>query len=171
MAKNPKVEKQSARPPERRFRPVMIGECTSGIGDRAIRKRGFAEPRIVAEWERIVGADLGRLCRPVRLAERSGALVIKAGDGATAMRLQHMTIQIVERVNAYFGFRAVGRIQILQGVLPKTRSRPPRRAAPKPVSADAAARIDEVTDDIGDDALKAALRRLGRAIASDPAKS
>jgi hypothetical protein len=171
MAKNPKVEKQSARPVERRNRFVALGDCASGIGDRAIRKRGFAEPRIVAEWERIVGPDLAKLTRPARLAERTGALVIKVGDGATAMRLQHMTIQITERVNSYFGFRAVNRVQILQGVIPKPRRAPPPKAVPRALSEAETAEIDQATDAVPDDALKSALRRLGRAIVAERTKT
>lgn len=170
MAKAKNVETQSE--PGRRFRPVAIGECAAGIGDRAIRKRGFAEPRIIAEWERIVGPDLARTSRPVKLTERSGALTIKVGDGATAMRLTHMTIQITERVNAYFGYRAISRISVLQGVLPRTRASHRReKLAPKPIPEAVANEIDMVTNAVPDDKLKDALRRLGRAIAADPTKT
>lgn len=171
MAKNPKVETQSARPPERRNRFVALGDCASGIGDRAIRKRGFAEPRIVAEWERIVGPDLAKLTRPARLAERTGTLVIKVGDGSSAMRLQHMTIQITDRVNTYFGFRAVNRIQILQGVIPKPRKAPAPKPRLRTLSDAETAEIDAATEAVPDDALKSALRRLGRAIVAERTKT
>ena len=40
------------------------------------------------------------------------ALVI-ACEGAAALRLQHETGEIIERVNAFLGFGAIGRLELL----------------------------------------------------------
>ena len=60
----------------------------------------------------------------------AGTLFIRA-DGPRAIFVQHELPQIVERVNAFFGYRAVAQARIVQGPVG---SRAPQ--APKPAAVD-----------------------------------
>ena len=80
-------------------------------------------------------------------------------EGPAALEIQHLSAVILERVNRFFGWQAIGRIAIRQA--PLRRREPPR--APK-INDAAAAQIAEALPDIQDDNLRQALGRLGSAI-------
>ncbi len=50
-------------------------------------------------------------------------------EGPRAIEVQHRVGQILERVNLYFGYRAITEMRILQAPVAKTAPRP---ASPKP---------------------------------------
>jgi len=82
--------------------------------------------------------------------------------GAAALEVQHMTGQIVERVNAYFGHRQIDDIRLMQGAI--ARPAAPRPAAEPP--AEEVARMGSKVAGVGDSDLRAALARLGARIAT-----
>ena len=87
---------------------------------------------------------------------------MRAG-GPLALELQHLEPLVIERINRYFGYRAVAKLSFVQA--PATR--PPRRATnappPEPAGPDAA-RLAASLGGIEDEALRAALAGLGRAV-------
>jgi len=131
----------------------------------ALARRGFAAARVIADWPEIVGAALAETSLPERLVRSRGTdsatLVVRVRPAA-ALELQHWMPQVIERLNGYFGFRAVGRIRLVQGpVAPRRRrARPP---APVP-SPEAAAAVEKRLAPLADSPLHDALLRLGRAI-------
>jgi hypothetical protein len=78
-------------------------------------------------------------------------------EGPRAIEVQHRSGQILERVNAYFGYRAVAELRILQA--PVTRKSPQSTAPAPPVDPGALPPDAEIKD--GN--LRAALLRLGSA--------
>jgi hypothetical protein len=76
-------------------------------------KRGFAEVRVLTDWDAILGESLARSCRPVKVTHHRGAdlgatLVVLA-EGARAPEVEMLAPRIVERVNGYYGYRAISR--------------------------------------------------------------
>lgn len=131
----------------------------------ALGKRGFAEGGIVADWPEIVGPDLAVLSLPERLAfphgaRREGTLHVRVA-GALALELQHLEPVVIERINGYFGYRAVARLKIRQGPIPRSRRQP---VTPPPADPAAAREIDRAVADVSDPALRAALAGFGRAL-------
>ena len=134
----------------------------------ALRKRGLAEARIVTDWRDIVGPFLADATSPDGIkrggaagkSEGPGTLTVRVA-GPVAIEVQHLAPQIIERVNAYFGYTAVDRLRIVQA--PPVARKPRRRPRPEP---DAATRraVDEQVSGVEDDELRAALARLGVAI-------
>jgi hypothetical protein len=109
-----------------------------------------------------------------------GTLTLKV-QSSQATRLQHLEPQLIERINGYFGYRAIARLRLLHGAAPASgepdaRPEAPAQApaphpAPHPAAHPAAhpaphpAPHGEQTDEpIADPALRAALARLGRAV-------
>jgi hypothetical protein len=124
---------------------------------------------LLQSWDEIVGEQLGRLSRPDKIAwpRRANeddpfqpATLIVACEGAAAIRLQHMTSEIVQRVNAFLGFGAIAKVRLVQKqVAPSEKDRrPPLR----PLKADEKTRVEGLVAGIDHDGLKAALERLGR---------
>ena len=171
------TDKDTARGPTARGRQSAKGKKRTGsmrpatvsvtsVGRTIFRKRGLAQGRIVADWPEIVGRSLADCSIPEKLstprgANENGTLRIRV-DGPMAVELQHLTPQIIERINGYFGYRAVERLTIVRGPLPVT----PRRRRPKPVTIDDASQadIDARIAGVEDDDLRAALASLGRTI-------
>jgi hypothetical protein len=131
----------------------------------ALAKRGFAAARVIADWPEIVGAELAESSIPERLVRARGAdsatLVVRVSPGA-ALELQHTIPQVVERVNGYFGFRAVDRLRLIQGpVAPRVRRAPP---VPATLSPAAEAALETILAPLANSPLHDSLARLGRAV-------
>ena len=96
-----------------------LGRVIGRITDPALRKRGFVHTGVVNRWDAIVGAELSRASAPRRISwptrqAEPGVLHVRV-ESARATEIQHMTPLIVERVNAYFGYRAIGAVRLTQG--------------------------------------------------------
>ena len=83
--------------------------------------------------------------------------------GAAALEIQHVTPQILERINAYFGRRVVRQLRLLQMPLPVAAEPPPCPVRPlDPAEEEALVRDVHV---IASDPLRTALLALGRTVA------
>jgi hypothetical protein len=80
-------------------------------------------------------------------------------EGPTAVEIQHLSGVILERVNRFFGWQAVGGLRLRQAPLRRDQRRPHPPADPE-----AAARIAANLPEIRDEGLRNALARLGAAI-------
>jgi hypothetical protein len=143
-----------------------VARLLGGILDPAARRRGFAQASLLADWATIAGPSLARRCQPLRVdyppGRRTGGTLLLQVGGSAALEIQHAAPQLVERVNAYFGHRAVRQLRLLQMPFVVTAPAPPpqpRTLAPAEEAA-LAARVGA----IGDDALRTALLALGRTV-------
>ena len=83
---------------------------------------------------------------------RAGATLFLRVEGPRALEIEYKRAQIAERINAYFGYRAVADVRVVQAPLPKPK--PPRAAK---ITADDTVPLPTVADD----GLRAALEKLG----------
>lgn len=145
---------------------TRIAAAAPGLGDKALRRRGFTESRIVSDWPAIVGEVLAADTAPEKLVfprgtTGGGTLHLRVA-GAAALEVQHQIPVIIERINTVFGYGAIARIALMQGPLPKRResTRPKlRRLAPQEESA-----IHESVAEVGRSDLRQALEDLGKAV-------
>ena len=117
----------------------MIGTLTERVAKPALGKRGFASGEILARWSTIVGSDLATFAVPLEVkfprGKNAGAmLLLRISSGAAATMLQLKTPLILERVNGFFGYKAIDKIQAVQGPLPRAKKAPEplKTAANKP---------------------------------------
>lgn len=130
--------------------PRAISRSLAKLTRPVLEKRGSAFAALVAGWPEIVGARLADDTALDRLVQPRGG-----GPGvlhlrvtpALALELQHVAPQLLERINAFLGHRAVERLALIQRPMA---IRPPRRGAPdRPdparlrAAASAAAAIDD----------------------------
>lgn len=155
-------------PTRRRAQLQPLSKSVSGLTRRALDKRGFVDASIVNEWPKIAGELIGKHSLPDRIVfsrDRSqpGTLHLVLDNGALSTEVIHFEPILLERINRYFGFRAVGKIKIHHGPLPikKAVSRPPL----PPISADRRQAIVDDLTAVADDELKDALERLGNHVA------
>jgi len=157
-----------ANPSSRAARAQTLGRAVQRLTRGALDKRGFVDAAIVTEWPAIAGELIGRHSLPERIIfprdrSQAGILHLKLGLGALATEIQHFEPVLLERINRYFGFRAVGSIKIIHGPLPPEVTRPVRELPP--IDEDIRARIQQGLEDVGDEELKQALDRLGSSVA------
>ena len=144
-----------------------VGSYVPKLTRKAFEKYGFSAATLVTDWAQIVGADIAAKCRPERLRwqkikddstgydkSRPAATLILTTDPASALDIQYSVQQILERINSYFGYRAVAEIRIVQSVASKAPQTPISRAVARESSP-----LPELAS-IPDDGLRAALCRL-----------
>ena len=160
------AKKTAAGSDERRRTGMRsVAAPISRVARPALKRRGLAGGRIVAEWPTIVGAMLAACSCPERLSQPRnggpGTLKIRV-DGPLAIELQHLEPVIIERINGYFGYRAVERLSMVRGPLP-SRTDAAAAVEPEPVADRAvAAQAAQNAAGIEDEALREALESLGR---------
>jgi hypothetical protein len=155
-----------------RYTQPPIGARVAALTRDLFRKRGFAEGHILAHWPDIAGDVIAeysapeRLVFPRRIREGrgpSGAATLEIRvDGPIALEIRHLEPQIIERINAYYGYSAVARLKLTQGPLP-----PRPRARRRPIRPLAATEREALVDQlqpIAEPDLKDALTRLGERI-------
>ena len=110
------------------YGPRPVAALVPGITRAAFKKRSPAGAQVLADWAGIVGPELAAVTVPRRLT--AGTLTL-ACSGPTAMELQHLSGQVIERVNGHLGRILVERLRFVQDPSPPAVAvrPPPRRAA------------------------------------------
>ena len=141
-----------------------IGELMPEIGRTAFRKFGFIQSSVVTRWAEIVGERHARVCMPEAIrfppGEKTDGILDLVVVPAHAPFISHVTPEIIERVNRFFGYKAVARVKLRQGeVKPPAGVRPataPPSLRPIPVE------LGDSLRDIGDAELRQVLESLAR---------
>ena len=153
--------------PTRSF-PRPLSELLGGLLNDVVKAQGFASTEIIARWADIVGADIAAHSEPIKInwprpageePPEPATLVLRV-EGPVAIEIQHLSAVILERVNRFFGWQAIGRLALRQAPLRRREPVTPP-AVPDP---EAAARIAEGLSEVEDEDLRQALARLGAAI-------
>src|SRR5438128_682692 len=139
----------------------------SDVFSDAYAKQGFAARELVTRWAEIAGAEVARHSEPLKMQwprpvegqpPEPATLVLRV-EGPAALEIQHKSDVILERVNRFFGWSAVGRLALRQAPLSRR-----DRSAPQPPDAKAVESIAKTLSAVEDEELRAALARLGAAI-------
>lgn len=168
-----KSGKETAKTPKRYERPRggqarAIADLMPEVGRTAFRRFGFVQSSVVTRWPEIVGARHARVCSPESIrfppGEKSDGILQLVVAPAHAPMIQHVVPEIIERVNRFFGYKAVAKAKIRQGEVKPPPAAKPREAAPsvKPVPFE----LGESLRDIGDPELRAVLESLARSLAA-----
>lgn len=155
-----------AKPGPISAKPLSV--LLSDVFSDAYAKQGFAARELVTRWAEIAGNDVARHSEPLKMQwprpvegqpQEPATLVLRV-EGPAALEIQHKSDVILERVNRFFGWHAVGRLALRQAPLSR-RDRPARPGPPDPKAVEAEAKSLSAVED---DELRAALARLGAAI-------
>jgi hypothetical protein len=150
---------QPDEPPARRNRTEIVGHDATRVASSAFARAGFADPTLVLRWSDIVGAEVARIARPIRLTDGAsgGQLTVLSEPGA-ALFLQHESRALCERINSYLGRKAISKLRFVQGSV-----RQSRNPFPNPQLPTQAAPSDPARKFQGSDGLQSALMSLARA--------
>ena len=147
--------------------PRALAATVANITRPLFSRRGFADGAIVNEWPAIVGAHFAAHSAPEKIVAASGGraegtLHVRIDSGSLAIELQHLEPLLIERINGYFGYRAVARLKLLQGPLPKRRKASPQ--AIRALEPDEEEELVRQLCTVDDPELRHALEALGRAV-------
>lgn len=127
--------------------PRAIGRIAETIVQPLYERQGFPFTDLITRWAEIVGPQFADCSAPERLkwpqrpvelggraprrasARRAGATLIVRVEGPRSIELQHASSAILDRINTYFGYRAVTDLRCLQAPMVRATSaprRPPR---------------------------------------------
>jgi hypothetical protein len=140
----------------------------SDVFSDAYAKQGFAARELVTRWAEIAGKEIAAHSEPLKMQwprpvegqpQEPATLVLRV-EGPMALEIQHSSDVILQRVNRFFGWSAVGKLALRQAPLSR-RERPKR---PRPPEANEVAEVEKTLSSVEDEELRAALARLGAAI-------
>ena len=158
------------KPPKNRLNKMRrLSTMIEPMVAPSANERGFAISRLISHWHDIVG-DTAAWCRPAdihfpRGSRNNGTLKLQIASGR-GPQAQAMSAQIIDQVNAAFGYQAVGRITLVQNLPPSTPKTPPKKPATISDAPDIWT-LDEKLKHIKSPELRAALRRLGGPVGKD----
>jgi hypothetical protein len=177
------------QPPTRAVgpRPVpakTVGSFVPRLTRPAFERYGFSAAALITDWDTIVGADMARYTMPERLKwpkrvawsgeevsdeerGRPGATLVLAVAAGRALDIQYKAAQLIERINSYFGYRAVADLRIVQ----VSHIKPAEAAARPPIApvAPAPAPREELSG-IAAPGLRAALERMAEGLGARTAQ-
>ena len=180
-AKGAAAKSAAAYAPAKPVRRMRGFEPAVGLLKERIRAagetRGFAETRLLTHWAEIVGEDVARTAKPIKIGytrDGLGATLTLLTTGSAAPMLQMQLPQITARVNACYGYSAISRIVITQTAPTGfSEGQIAFSAAPKmvvPMDPAIVHKAAEVSGAVRDDGLRAALEALGQNILTRPSK-
>jgi hypothetical protein len=155
-----------AKPGPISAKPLSV--LLSDVFSDAYARQGFAARELVTRWAEIAGPEVAAHSEPLKIqwprpvegqAQEPATLVLRV-EGPMALEIQHASDVILERVNRFFGWSAVGRLALRQAPLSRSRRAPPSRAP----DATSVAKVAETLTSVEDEELRAALARLGASI-------
>lgn len=143
--------------------------------DEVFARQGFASRELVTRWTEIAGEEIAAHSQPMKVqwprpvgdAPPEPATLVLRVEGPMALEIQHQSNVILERVNRFLGWQAVGRLALRQAPL----IRQERRAKRPGPDAARVAEVAETLDKVRDEALKRALARLGASVGGARSKS
>src|SRR3546814_4369595 len=104
---------------QRTGRSRAMADIMPVVGRAAFRRFGFVQSSVVSRWPEIVGDRYAEVSAPDSICfpsgERDGGTLTLVVEGAFAPLLQQVTPAIIERVNRFFGYRAVSRVVLRHG--------------------------------------------------------
>lgn len=164
--------------PPRRFSARPVNALIPKVTKKIYEKHGFPTAALLMDWPAIAGPELADYTLPERLiwprhdsdildevAEGSGktrrmraATLRLRVEGHRALDVQYGAAQLLERINSYFGYRAVSDLKIIQGPVARQCENIEKPAPAKPATGNMVG--DVVLSSIEDEGLRRALESL-----------
>src|SRR3569832_2751256 len=145
----------------------QLGILLDDVFAEAYAKQGFAARELVTRWEQIAGPEIAAHAEPLKMQwprpvegqpQEPATLVLRV-EGPMALEIQHSADVILQRVNRFFGWSAVGKLAFRQAPLSGRR----RPARPRPPDPTAVAKVAETLGGGGGGRGRGARARRGAA--------
>ena len=103
--------------------PRSLARLIPPLVANGLKGKSQAFGALLSEWDTVMGQDFAARAIPLRLSfppgrhHHAATLHLKVA-GTAALDVQHAQTQILERINSFFGYHAVDRLRLVQGVIP-----------------------------------------------------
>ena len=157
----------------RYHRSKEMAECVSEVLKGKFQSHLKQDQQLFLHWRKIVGEEYANLAVPQKISRGKGGqacLILGVKTSASSVMLNHVSVQLIETINGYFGYKVIDRLQF-----------EPYRKVPMPVPYRKPALplpSMRLTDDIKaslhqleDGPLKDVLKRLGKTLETRTRKS
>lgn len=169
--------------------PHLLGSFVAKLTGKAFEKYGFSAVALLTDWRTIVGADLADCTQPDRLKwprnvdaytetaaadrGRPGATLVLRVDSGRSLDVQYRSAEIIDRINAYFGYRAVAELRFIQAPIEPARPLPDRTAPQhrQPAATSVVEPASAQSSQSSQSSLDAALARLEASVCGNTQRS
>ena len=106
-----------------------VGSFVPKLAAKAFEKYGFHSAEIMTAWPRVAGAEIAAFTAPERIkwprgsgepdgtGASGGATLVLRVEPARALDVEYRSAEIIDRINRYFGYRAVATLKLVQAPL------------------------------------------------------
>ena len=96
----------------------QIGDTLPKILKTKLKKANFVDISVIENWKEIVGDDIAKNCWPIKIFfsdgnNSNGKIAIKVKRG-WSLEIEYKNQEIIEKLNQYFGYNAISKINIIQ---------------------------------------------------------
>jgi len=155
-----------AKQSKRALRMQALASSLTKATKHIFNKRGFENGAIIQNWRLIAGSSIADISQPERIVHQKGhsnnaTLYLRIQNSALSTEIQHLQPQILDRINTYFGFKAITSLKLIHRPITiiKTKNKPY-----PPINKQEKKCLDSELANIKDDDLRYALEKLGEAI-------
>lgn len=120
-------------PPDQRMAKGVfakaVGSFVPKLAGKAFERYGFHSAEIMTAWPRVAGAEIAGFTAPERIkwprgsgepdgtGTNAGATLVLRVEPARALDVEYRSAEIIDRINRYFGYRAVSTLKLIQAPL------------------------------------------------------
>lgn len=157
-----------------------VGSFVPKLAGKAFEKYGFHSAEIMTAWPRVIGAEIAGFTAPERIkwprgsgdvdgtGASGGATLVLRVEPARALDVEYRSAEIIDRINRYFGYRAVAALRLVQAPLLNAAARPADGTSGPINATSTVADIDSPPIPAGaEGSLKAALETLWASVKAD----
>ena len=125
-----------------------VGSFVPKLAAKAFERYGFHSAEIMTAWPRVVGAEIAGFTAPERIkwprgpagssggedgtGNAGGATLVIRVEPARALDVEYRSAEIIDRINRYFGYRAIAVLRLVQAPLLKAVAGPERTLSQSP---------------------------------------
>ena len=95
-----------------------IGNSLPKILDKNIKEKNFVEVSLIKKWREIIGDDIAKFCWPIKITfsdiKNSNGLIFLKTKRGRSMEIEFKNEEIIEKLNQYFGYKAISKISVVQ---------------------------------------------------------
>ncbi len=153
-----------AKPAHPGMAQASIGRAAGRLVRKKVKGKGSAVSRLRDQWEEIVGPQLAKLCRPVKITgAREGRVLKLSVVRAAAALIEHSQEQIRQRASVAAG-GDIYKVVIGDHLLGVKQGQGELSLPPKPLTVEELSELERSVAGIDDPALKQAIVSLGKAV-------
>lgn len=149
-----------------KLKAKMLRDIALEMLDPIVAKKTGLNLDVFAHWEHIVGVEIAQLCYPLKLSWRARtkpASLLLAASSVQAALVVHCNLEIIDKINSYFGYYAVDQIKITQMVNVKAKKATTTKITAN-LQPEITKKIEQLASVVKDEKLRLTLSGLGYAI-------